>query len=210
MTILDYNATPHENGGVRITLTSGPHDWEEAHFPNVTVEQMAYGAAQYAGGKLIQQAYPFLTPSEREFLMTGMTDDEWNEVFQTADDDIDEGEEFDSVGLDLDEMIELSRAAGIHVVILDTPEAIDKFFAKRLDAEMKHAELAAQYGEGPDEVDEEPDANICPGCDDQDSELGPNGLCPTCHEESVAPDNVCPICGRDGCAGYCETGYGVY
>ena len=32
-------------------------------------------------GTPIQQAMPQLTPDEREFIMTGITPDEWNEVF---------------------------------------------------------------------------------------------------------------------------------
>jgi len=33
-------------------------------------------------GKLIQNAMPYLTPSEREFLMTGITAEEWDNVFK--------------------------------------------------------------------------------------------------------------------------------
>ena len=32
------------------------------------------------GGKLIQDAFPMLNPEEREFLMTGMTEGEWEEL----------------------------------------------------------------------------------------------------------------------------------
>jgi hypothetical protein len=32
-------------------------------------------------GMHIQNAFPFLTPSEREFLLTGLTDKEWKELF---------------------------------------------------------------------------------------------------------------------------------
>jgi hypothetical protein len=119
MAILDYTATQHPDGGVRITLDDPRFGGKEAHFPYTTVEQMAEGAAAYAGGKLIQQAYPFLTPSEREFLMTGMDDADWAEM-----------------------------------------------------------EAAAEEDDG-DELDEDEGSG-------------------------------CPICGRDGCPGYCETGYGVH
>ena len=40
-------------------------------------------------GVLIQDAFPNLTPAEREFLMTGMTDEEWNELFPSEEDDDD-------------------------------------------------------------------------------------------------------------------------
>ena len=32
-------------------------------------------------GMHIQDAFPFLTPDEREFLLTGMTSEEWAELF---------------------------------------------------------------------------------------------------------------------------------
>ncbi len=32
-------------------------------------------------GEYIQRAMPHLTDSQREFLMTGITDEEWNEIF---------------------------------------------------------------------------------------------------------------------------------
>ena len=35
----------------------------------------------WKGGTLAQDAFPQLTADEREFLMTGMTPDEWNEMF---------------------------------------------------------------------------------------------------------------------------------
>lgn len=36
-------------------------------------------------GKLIQHALPYLTPDEREFIMTGITPDEWNNAFNRED-----------------------------------------------------------------------------------------------------------------------------
>ena len=35
---------------------------------------------------LIQNALPHLTPGEREFLMTGITDEEWDNEFKRSDD----------------------------------------------------------------------------------------------------------------------------
>ena len=35
----------------------------------------------WQGGELIQNAMPQLSAEEREFLMTGITPDEWNEMF---------------------------------------------------------------------------------------------------------------------------------
>lgn len=43
----------------------------------VTQEQLD----KWKGGELIQKAMPHLTPDQREFLMTGMTSEEWDEMF---------------------------------------------------------------------------------------------------------------------------------
>lgn len=36
------------------------------------------------GGELIQRAMPYLSAGEREFLMTGVTPTEWDELFKPA------------------------------------------------------------------------------------------------------------------------------
>lgn len=43
----------------------------------VTPEQLA----AHAAGTLIQNAMPNLTPAQREFIKTGITDEEWKEMF---------------------------------------------------------------------------------------------------------------------------------
>jgi hypothetical protein len=43
---------------------------------NITDEQMA----DWYSGTLVQDAFPQLTPSEREFIITGILDSEWNDV----------------------------------------------------------------------------------------------------------------------------------
>ena len=47
---------------------------------DVTEEQIA----AWQGGELIQRAMPNLTPDEREFLMTGITAEEWAETFSNG------------------------------------------------------------------------------------------------------------------------------
>jgi hypothetical protein len=37
--------------------------------------------AAYAGGALLQNAFPNLTPGEREFIKTGITQAEWEAIF---------------------------------------------------------------------------------------------------------------------------------
>lgn len=44
-------------------------------------------------GALIQRAMPNLTPSQREFIMTGITDEEWDEAFQDEEEPV-EGDYF--------------------------------------------------------------------------------------------------------------------
>jgi hypothetical protein len=44
-------------------------------------EAIRKGATDYARGELLQNAFPFLNPDEREFLLTGTTPEEWNAMF---------------------------------------------------------------------------------------------------------------------------------
>ena len=44
---------------------------------NVTARQIA----SWEKGELIQDAMPNLTPDEREFIKTGVTPDEWDDIF---------------------------------------------------------------------------------------------------------------------------------
>jgi len=43
---------------------------------DVTAEQIA----RWQGGELIQNVFPRLSPSDREFLVTGTTDEEWEQL----------------------------------------------------------------------------------------------------------------------------------
>lgn len=43
---------------------------------DVTLEQIA----RWQGGELIQNVFPHLSPSDREFIVTGTTDDEWEQL----------------------------------------------------------------------------------------------------------------------------------
>ena len=58
---------------------------------NVTLEQIA----QWENGMNIQQAMPDLSAEEREFVKTGMTPTEWDELFgeeEDEEDNYDEGQ----------------------------------------------------------------------------------------------------------------------
>ena len=49
---------------------------------DVTAEQLK----AWQAGTLIQEAMPNLSPEEREFLMTGITADEWKDMFEADED----------------------------------------------------------------------------------------------------------------------------
>lgn len=49
----------------------------------VTYEQVDV----YMSGASIQEAFPHLTPDEREFIKTGITAEEWNAMFGEDDED---------------------------------------------------------------------------------------------------------------------------
>ena len=48
-----------------------------------------------SGGKLIQEAFPYLTPDGREFILTGITPEEWDAIFSDPEDDRMRLEDFD-------------------------------------------------------------------------------------------------------------------
>lgn len=57
---------------------------------NITPEQII----DYENGALVQDAFPNLTSSEREFFMTGITDEEWEEAFrEDEEEDLEDTEE---------------------------------------------------------------------------------------------------------------------
>lgn len=72
-----------EDHGTRITDITLERDiWTRAPF-----SQVLDGINRWLEGALIQNALPFFTPTEREFLLTGMTDEEWDEAFPPGDED---------------------------------------------------------------------------------------------------------------------------
>jgi len=61
---------------MEITRTSILTGIERTQDIPVTQEQLN----EWEGGTLIQKVMPELTPSQREFIMTGMVDEEWDNV----------------------------------------------------------------------------------------------------------------------------------
>jgi hypothetical protein len=41
--------------------------------------------ARFKQGALVQDAFPSLTPDQREFILTGITPEEWNELFKEGE-----------------------------------------------------------------------------------------------------------------------------
>lgn len=56
-------------------FTGVTHEWD---MPTVTEERLAEWRKP---GNLIQDVFPELSADEREFLMTGITPEEWDETF---------------------------------------------------------------------------------------------------------------------------------
>ena len=61
---------------MKITRTSIVTGIERTQDIPVTQEQLN----EWEGGTLIQKVMPELTPSQREFIMTGMIDEEWDNM----------------------------------------------------------------------------------------------------------------------------------
>lgn len=63
----------------RVTLASmfGNHDLRERELP-ISADTLIRGIQATDQGVLIQRAFPQLSISDREFLLTGMTDEDWN------------------------------------------------------------------------------------------------------------------------------------
>ncbi len=65
---------------MQITRTSGFSGITRTLDLNVTDEQIA----AWKGGELVQHAFAHLSAGEREFLVTGVTEKEWDDVFAKA------------------------------------------------------------------------------------------------------------------------------
>jgi len=70
-----------DDGRVGVTLLDMNNE-RRSMILNCTESQWIDGSTRFDGGRgaLIQNAFPFLSLDEREFLLTGMTPDEWDEI----------------------------------------------------------------------------------------------------------------------------------
>jgi len=82
---LVYTITPLE-GWESIACVVEMRGGKKMRF-NASVGDMSQGWYDWMNGALIQVAFPFLLASEREFIMTGLTDKEWDEMFTEKETD---------------------------------------------------------------------------------------------------------------------------
>ena len=75
-TNLLINYMENKTMALQITRTSMLSGIDRTKTFDITYDQYY---AWYTEGELIQNAMPNLSASEREFIMTGMTDEEWND-----------------------------------------------------------------------------------------------------------------------------------
>lgn len=68
---------------MKVTRTSTVSGITRTMDLDITPQQLL----DYEKGMKIQYAFPNLTPSEREFFMTGMSEDEWNALFPEDEED---------------------------------------------------------------------------------------------------------------------------
>ena len=73
---LAHKITPIANNKLKITLIESKREIEV----DATIAQMHQAYNELIKGRYIQDAYYFLNASEREFLKTGMTDEEWERL----------------------------------------------------------------------------------------------------------------------------------
>ena len=72
-----------ESTAMKVTRKSGLSGITRTKILDITSQQMF---DYEIGGKLVQHAFPHLSASDREFIMTGICDGEWEELFGTDED----------------------------------------------------------------------------------------------------------------------------
>ena len=74
--LMPFSALP-DPAGCRVIVTG-----KEMVFPDVSTEDLwKANVAYHKGGLTVQDAFPFLTADQREFLMSGLTPQEWTALF---------------------------------------------------------------------------------------------------------------------------------
>lgn len=52
----------------------------------ISEQEFARGVVHYSNGAFIQDAFPMLSADDREFLLTGITPEEWDDIFSNKED----------------------------------------------------------------------------------------------------------------------------
>lgn len=86
MAILTHNWREQPMGESQIEVTlDGPNFKDKSMIFNCSLEDFYRGKhriyGQHGIRPHIQEVFPYLTTDEREFLLTGMTPEEWNRLF---------------------------------------------------------------------------------------------------------------------------------
>lgn len=68
------------DGGVEVIVRG-----RKMFFPEIEPSYMEYAMKRYCSGQLVQDAFSRLNADQREFLMTGMTPEEWDEYLLNPD-----------------------------------------------------------------------------------------------------------------------------
>lgn len=75
-----FTATQIDNNLVEVVIKGFDGTLRSMMF-RTTVEAMTEAVKVYNKGALIQDAFPFLSAAEREFLISGITPEEWDRMF---------------------------------------------------------------------------------------------------------------------------------
>lgn len=71
------------DGKANYAVTRASIMTQKRHTMNITMNMEDF--RKWQNGKLIQDAFPYLTPDEREFLKTGITPEEWDATFEVGE-----------------------------------------------------------------------------------------------------------------------------
>lgn len=74
--LMSFSALP-DPAGCRVVVGK-----KEMLFPDVSTDDLWKASVAYhEDGLLVQDAFPFLTDDQREFIMTGLTPEDWDQLF---------------------------------------------------------------------------------------------------------------------------------
>jgi hypothetical protein len=79
-----FNIVRHASNELTLTRTSIFTGARNTMTLPITMEEFRFWRS---GQALIQEVFPHLNPIQREFLMSGETEDEWTEIFGSAEDE---------------------------------------------------------------------------------------------------------------------------